>query len=243
MTTQEFAVVVPVYNEYTTVRAVVEEVCRYIPLVVVVDDGSVDGSQQQLVDLPVQVLRFEVNRGKGLSLCRGAAYAIECGCRYIVTLDADGQHDPADIPSLIVALQKHPGALVIGARAFCAERRPPLRYLANRLADWAVSIIAGQSIKDTQSGFRIYPRALFEAVDAVPWDERFAFETRILIAAARLGFPIITVPIKAIYPKKGRSSYYRPVRDTVRIALLLVMELPRSMSAFCRFCKALLLKF
>ncbi|MHB1565190.1 MAG: glycosyltransferase family 2 protein [Acidiferrobacter sp.] len=218
-----FAVVIPAYNEAPTIRAVVLGVLAHVSSVILVDDGSNDHTCDQVADLPIAVLKNRVNRGKGASLQKGAAHAFAQGHQLVITIDGDGQHDPADIPRLQAVALNHPGALVIGARG-ANNRRPKLRYAANRLADWAVTQVAGCPISDSQSGLRIYPRALFERLFTAVADDRFAFETQALIAAAQLGIPFVTVPIAARYRGQVRRSHYRPFVDTAQIGRLLLSE-------------------
>ncbi len=120
-------------------------------------------------------------------------------------------------------------ALVIGAPMSSRRPRPPLRLAANRLADWAVSRITGCRVIDSQSGLRVYPRRLFEVLMDSKAEGGFAFETRALITAAELGLPLLLIPVEARYPAHRRPSHYRPVRDTVRIARLLIGEWLRRM--------------
>lgn len=231
-----FAVVIPVYNEAPTIRRVVLDVLTHVSPVVIVDDGSVDNTPEQIADLPVTVLGNRVNRGKGASLRQGAAHVLAQGYQSVITLDGDGQHDPADIPRLQAAAMDYPQALVIGARG-ANDKRPKLRYAANRLADWAVTQVAGRPITDSQSGLRIYPRRLFERLFTPDADDRFAFETYALIAAAELDIPFVVVPVGAHYRGQMRRSHYRPLTDTAHIGRLLLgawLRAPRPGRHRCR---------
>jgi glycosyltransferase involved in cell wall biosynthesis len=220
------AVVIPAYNEVRTIRDVVRRALAQSPLVIVVDDGSADGTAAVLEGLPVVVLRHEGNRGKAASLRYGASEAIKRGAAAIVTLDGDGQHCPEDIPLLAEAYAAVPGRIAIGSRLHAREEIPPARYWANRFANFWISWAAGYAIADSQSGFRIYPAALFSKAK-VNYDEAhsFVFESEILIEAARLGVRAICVPISVIYSTRARPSHFRPVVDIARIVRMVAWRL------------------
>lgn len=222
------ATVIPAYNEAATVADIVRRACAYSDLTIVVDDGSCDGTAEKLTELPVTVLRNPINRGKGASLVHGCDYALAYGVDAIVTLDADGQHRPEDIPRLQAAARAHPGCIVIAARTRRRTQAPRLRRVANRIADFWISWAAGYPIKDTQSGFRLYP---VDVLSALPphfvAGDGFVFESEILIEAARAGYYSIAIDIDTIYAADARPSHYRPLRDTVRIARMVAGKLLR----------------
>lgn len=220
-----YAVVIPAYNEAATIRDLVERTLRLCPQVIVVDDGSEDGTAPALDGLPVQVLRHPQNQGKAASLWRGLQAARASGVELIVTLDGDGQHAPEDIPRLLAAAHRHPGSLVIGARLADRSAIPWLRYVANRAAVFWLSWACGQRLTDSQSGFRVYPAALFQGLSIV--HDRvhgFVFESEILIEAARRGHRIAMVPIAAVYHAGARASHYRHI-DTLRIVRMIAWKL------------------
>ncbi len=221
-----FAVVIPAYNEASTIRLVVMRALRYADRVVVVDDGSVDGTAQALAGLPVTILANETNQGKAASLWRGMQHVLAFGVEAVVTLDADGQHDPADIPRLVGAARRSPGSIVIGARLADKNKIPPLRYFANRFANFWIAWAAGYPIEDSQSGFRLYPAALLERV-RVPHGptKGFVFESEILIEASRLGYRSVPVRVAAIYPLEGRPSHFRQFVDVERIVRMVTIKL------------------
>jgi glycosyltransferase involved in cell wall biosynthesis len=221
-----FAVVIPAYNEASTIRLVVMRALRYAERVIVVDDGSVDGTAAALGGMPVTVFVNETNRGKAASLWRGMQHALSLGVDAVVTLDADGQHDPADIPRLVGAARRSPGSIVIGARLADKDKIPPLRYFANRFANFWIAWAAGYPIEDSQSGFRLYPAALLRRV-RVPHGptKGFVFESEILIVASRLGYRSVPVPVAAIYPLEGRPSHFRQFVDVERIVRMVALKL------------------
>ena len=220
------AVVIPAYNEVRTIRDVAQRALAQLPLVIVVDDGSTDGTAAALEGLPVVVLRNEGNRGKAASLRCGADEAIKRGAAAIVTLDGDGQHCPEDLPLLAEAQAAAPGRIVIGSRLHKREEIPPARYWANRFANFWIGWAAGYAIADSQSGFRIYPAALFSQA-RVNYDEAhsFVFESEILIEAARLGVHATCVPISVLYSARARPSHFRPVVDIARIVRMVAWRL------------------
>ncbi|HEV8106332.1 MAG TPA: glycosyltransferase family 2 protein, partial [Burkholderiales bacterium] len=161
---RRLAGVIPAYNEVATIRNVAERTLAQLPEVIVVDDGSTDGTADTLAGLPVTLVRNPRNLGKAASLWRGISLAIAEGAEAVVTLDADGQHRPEDIPRLLEAHRADPRALVIGARLHEGDRIPAERYYANRFANFWISWAAGQRVEDSQSGFRIYPAPLLRAL-------------------------------------------------------------------------------
>jgi len=208
--------VLPAYNEAGTIRRVVDAVTPHVGRVIVVDDGSTDGTAAALCGTPAECLRDEHNQGKGHALRHGFRRALELGANTIITLDGDGQHPPERVPALLAEHELDPGAIVIAARRQRRADAPALRRAANRVADFFISWAAGACLLDTQSGFRLYPRAVAEAGLACT-AEGFVFECGILIAAVTQGCPVRYVAIPALYPDTARASHYRPIADTLRI--------------------------
>ena len=171
---------------------------------------------------PVIVLRNTRNLGKAASIVAGAREAVRRGATAIVTIDGDGQHDPADLPLLLDAHRAASDSIIIGARLHARDAIPTVRYRANRFANFWISWAAGYPIADTQSGYRVYPAALL-AQPPAPYDPAasFVFESEILIAAARVGVNAVCVPVTVRYPDVARRSHFRPVVDVVRIAIML----------------------
>ena len=220
-----YAVVIPAYNEAATLRDIVQRVLKYCKDVVVVDDGSSDASAEQVQDLPITLLRNSTNEGKAASLWRGMQHAIASGVAGVVTLDGDGQHMPENIPALIEMAGTHVLDLVIGTRRSDPSVAPALRYYANRFADFWISWACGQRLRDSQSGFRLYPATLMKRLQ-LPHDRAhgFVFESEILIEGARLGHRVSGISIPAIYHVRARPSYYR-TRDSLRITRMVAWKL------------------
>ncbi|MDH4078185.1 MAG: glycosyltransferase family 2 protein [Nitrospira sp.] len=223
---QDYWIVIPAYNEAATVRDVASRARLQCTNVVVVDDGSTDGTAEVLAALDVTVLRNETNCGKAGSLVRGFDHAMAQGAVGVITLDADGQHAPEEIPLFLDQSAKHPTAFLIGARR-CEQRKTAVsRYVANRIADFWINWAAGLPIEDSQSGFRLYPASLLRTVSLRADKTRsFVFESEILIEAARRGINCRNVEI-TVTPRSGpRPSHFRPLVDILRITQMVAWKL------------------
>lgn len=220
--------VIPALNEALRIREVVEGALRECDRVIVIDDGSDDGTAECIADLPVTLLRHEHRMGKGASLRDGFREALRLGAAAVLTMDGDGQHLAADIPRLIAAANRHPHCIVIGARLRKRAQQPTYRRLANEFGDWGIAWGCGYLIADTQSGQRLYPAAV-AALDDVPGED-FVFEAQILISASRrLGMGAVSVPIESRYAGAGavekfRKSHFRPLHDLWRITSHVVVQ-------------------
>ena len=182
----EYILVIPAYNESATIRKVVQGALRHLGTVIVVDDGSTDGTVEKLSNLPVTLRLHPENLGKAASLWTGMQAALSLGAKGIVTMDGDGQHDPADLPRLLMAAQTHPDRLVIGSRLWNRDVIPKARYRANRFANFWIAWASGQAVEDSQSGFRVYPAQLIRVCRfELSRDRSFVFESEIIIEAAR----------------------------------------------------------
>lgn len=223
------AVVIPAFNEAATVADVAERALRYAKRVYVVDDGSEDDTASRLAGLPVTLIRNGTNLGKAASMARGFGAALEESVDAVITLDADGQHRPEDIPRLVEAAAEHPGDIVIAARLEERGRMPGKRRFGNRQADFWISWAAGYPIRDTQSGYRLYPAPLLERLEVRSGRRNsFVFESEVLIEAARIGCYARPVAIEAIYGDDLRESHYRTAADTMRIVRMVAGKLVRS---------------
>ena len=214
MTRSPVGCVVPAFNAAPTVPAVVAVIREWLPdaFVVVVDDGSTDATEESVHGLADVTVRFPENRGKGAALREGIARALEHGCDRIVTIDADGQHDPRDATRLLDALGD--ADLAVGARRRVPGQMPLGRRITNRLSAAAVARCVGQPVADAQSGFRAMRAAV--AANVKPAGARYEFETEFLIGAARRGYRIAYVSIPTSYPRIIPSRF-RAVRDSARI--------------------------
>lgn len=221
ITAHDIAIVIPALNEALRIRDVVEGALAHCPNVILIDDGSDDGTAERVADLPVTVIRHAQRMGKGAGLRDGFAEAMRRGLRGVVSMDGDGQHSADDIPRLIDAANAYPGHIVIGARLRKRTRQPTYRRLANEFGDWGIAIGCGFRIADTQSGQRFYPASVC-ALGDIPGED-FVYEAQILISASRLlGVRCVSVPIESRYqaahgPVTFRKSHFRPLRDLWRI--------------------------
>ncbi len=196
--------VIPGYQEGPRIAQVVEATRAFLA-VVVVDDGSTDDTAAQAEAAGATVLVQRPNAGKGAALRRGFRHALEQGCEAVVTLDADGQHDPAEIPAFLAAYEASRPELIIGRRDFGAM--PPVRRLSNSLGGWVLSAAVGRNVPDNQSGYRLIGRQLMTAL--LDSDEHgFEFEVEMIARCIALGLPIGWVPIRTIY--EGEPSHIRP---------------------------------
>lgn len=227
LSTAEVAVVIPALNEVLRIRQVVEEALQHFPHVIVVDDGSSDGTAACIADLPVSVLRHPQRRGKGEALRSGFAEAHRRGLRGVLTMDGDGQHAAVDLPRLLASANRHPGCIIIGARLRKRAAQPRYRRLANEFGDWGIAWGTHYQVADSQSGQRFYPADVIALRD-IP-GEGFVFEAQIVISAARqLGTRCVSVPIESRYRRAGsdeqfRASHFRPLRDLYRITSHIVL--------------------
>lgn len=210
----DVAILIPALDCAATIDAVVSGARRYAQTLVV-DDGSADDTAARAEAAGAVVLRT-VHRGKGAALREGMRWLLSRGVTRALTMDADGEHLTTEIPALLAASADDPEALIIGARRIGAQRVAPTRRLANRAADFVVAMVCGLHLSDTQCGFRVYP--LRTILDLNPRGGHFAFETEVLIRAARSGIRVRAVPVDVYYPPpRERISHYRAVVDTLRI--------------------------
>lgn len=222
----KYVLVIPAYNESATIRKVVQGALGHLDTVIVIDDGSTDDTVEKLSNLPVTLRRHPENLGKAASLWNGMQAALDLGAKGIVTMDGDGQHDPADIPRLLMVAEAHPDRLVIGSRLWNRDVIPKARYRANRFANFWIAWASGQAIEDSQSGFRVYPAPLIRVCRIEPSRDRgFVFESEIIIEAARHQFLCAFLPVRTIYSENARPSHFRPVKDIVRITRMVAWRL------------------
>ena len=195
--------VVPAYNEGSRVRAVVEGARRHLP-VVVVDDGSTDDTASHAEAAGAQLVRRSQNGGKGMGLRDGFRFALAQGYEAALTLDADGQHDPAEIPAFLQRFQERGADLIIGSRDF--RHMPPVRRFANSVGRHVFSWALGQHVPDNQSGYRLVRRRLMQAM-LESAEAGFEFEVEMIVVCVRHSFDLDWVPIRTIYA--GEKSHIR----------------------------------
>lgn len=221
------AVVIPAYNEELAIREVVTSALAVCPKLILVDDGSTDGTLKRISGLPVTIIHHKTSRGKGEALRSGFRKALEMNLDGIVTMDGDGQHAAADIPRLLAAADEYPDHIIMGARLINRQRQPFYRRWANAFADWGIGWACGQRLIDTQSGQRYYPRAALElaGIDT----EGFVFESEIIIEANwRKGLRVASVPIESRYHGEFRASHFNTIPDFLRITFRVIGKIMRA---------------
>jgi glycosyltransferase involved in cell wall biosynthesis len=222
-----FILVIPAFNEVGTIHDVASRALHYVKQVVVVDDGSTDGTSQALADLPITVLKNPENMGKAASLWVGFQHARKVGAEAVITIDGDGQHAPEDISSVLAGSERWAKFLILGTRVRtdCGSVLT-IRALANRVADFWISWAAGYPIADSQSGFRVYPMTLLQKLNVKHGKKQsFVFESEVLIEAARLGVFSVPIDVQAL-PRQGTTpSHFRPVVDILRITKMVAWRL------------------
>ncbi len=184
--------------------------------VLVVNDGSTDGTAEAAKSAGAALVEHAVNLGKGAALGTGFRYAVEKRYDAVVTLDGDEQHDPASIPQFLEALGDAGWDVVVGSRMDAVRDMPPIRIWTNRTTSRIVSRLAGQDIPDSQSGYRALRTKVVDGMKLVT--SRYDTESEILIRAGRRGFTIGAIPIESIYT--DGISHINPFVDTLRFIRL-----------------------
>ena len=224
--TKQIYILIPFYNEESHIVAIYGMLSRQDLPFIFINDGSTDRSYLILQDIfkkvntpNMSLLNYKQNQGKGFALKLGAYEAINRGAEYILTFDSDGQNSIEDIPTFLTALKAHPDAkIIIGNRLHSPKSMPLIRLLTNRFMSRLISLIAHQKITDTQCGFRLVHKDVF---DLETKEERFAYESEQLIKASKAGMKIVSVPIKCIY-EKNRTSKIRPIKDMIRFFKMII---------------------
>lgn len=206
---QAVIALIPAYNEETRIMAVIKSTQQYLP-VWVVDDGSVDQTARVASQAGAEVISYKPNRGKGAALQVGFLKALETGADAVITLDADGQHDPEEIPQFLQTYTLKNPAMIIGARDF--SKMPFTRKMANTIGRKLLSWAAGQEIRDNQSGFRLIRHDLMEAM-LESKETGFEFEVEMVITCLKRHWALDWVPIRTIYTNQG--SHIHPIRHIV----------------------------
>jgi len=210
------AAVIPFYNESKTINRIVLETLKYVSFVIAVNDGSTDGSPDNIpISEKVTLISYKRNRGKGYALRKGLEKGIEKGFLKLVTIDADSQHDPEEIPALISGLTNYD--IVIGNRLNDLKGMPLQRRISNKITSFLLSIKTGQKILDSQCGFRAYRAEVVKNITTV--EDGYEAETEILIKASRGGYKIGFINITTIYGDE--ESKMMPIKTTFGFIKLL----------------------
>ena len=214
--------VIPAFNEEKTVQKVVERAKLYVNEVIVVDDGSDDRTYDEAVSGGATVIKLEENGGAGKATRIGIERALNAGTDLIVTLDADGEHDPDDIPRLVQAAEEEAKDIAVGSR-FLDQRAhaysmPILNRISNKISTYLLNRLFGTRITDSQSGFRVYKREVFEKIHCK--EDKYLFLTEVLIRAILAELTVTEVPIASVYrrDKKLRHS----LKESLQYSALLL---------------------
>jgi glycosyltransferase involved in cell wall biosynthesis len=208
---------VPAYNEASQIAKVVRGAIQHVDEVVVIDDGSDDGTAEAARAAGATCLILPANRGKASALRTGIEFAAARSFTHVLTLDGDGQHRPEDIPVLVQTAVGTGADMVIGTRTFERHSMPRARFYSNTFGSRLASALVGREIRDSQSGFRLI--RLDKLVSLELRSRFYEFEMEVLIKMARAGCSIEQAPIPAIYEDGRARSKMKPVRDTVRICI------------------------
>jgi len=212
---RRFAVAIPAFEAAPSIATVVQRVLAMSAEVVVVDDGSGDATGAAARACGVPVLTNTVNLGKGRALKVAFDHLFGSGYDAVVTLDADGQHPPEEMPKLLAPWRE--GAdLVLGTRAHLYGAMGRVRRASNGTSSWLISHVAGATLPDCQTGYRLYTRSLIETI-GFP-EPRFEAESAVLVRAVRRGFRVVGVPVRLDEADGRATSHYRPIVDSLRIA-------------------------
>jgi uncharacterized protein (DUF2062 family) len=215
----QFLVVIPVYNHGETLREVAVLARRTGLEVLVVDDGSTDQGLRSLAGVDCLTHTLFPNRGKGAAILAGAMIANERGFDAIITIDADGQHDPVSMQALIEEAAKQWPALIIGNRIMDPEKVPRSSLFGRSFSNFWVRLETGCTLPDTQSGLRLYP--VRELLQLAIRCRRYDFEIESLARLAWSGVPVRSVPVPVYYPPADeRISHFDQLRDNIRLTLL-----------------------
>lgn len=217
---QKVCVLIPTYNNERTLEKVLRDVLAYTDQVIVVNDGSTDSTKTILDKFKeIELVSYDINKGKGYALRQGFIRAVEKGYNYAISIDSDGQHFAEDLPKFLQGLDEHPHAIIIGARNMGQASVPGKSSFGNKFSNFWFWVETGLKMQDTQSGYRLYPVKQMSAIKFLT--RKFEFEIEVLVRGAWSGLEIVHVPVRVFYPEKGqRVSHFRPFKDFSRISVL-----------------------
>ncbi len=205
-------IIIPVYNGRDSILRLIKQIKSIVDYpIIVIDDGSTDGIQASDFQ-GISYLKHSLNRGKGSALKTGLNHARNADYDYAITLDADGQHDPKEIPNILNQVQDNPEALVVGMRNLVTEAMPFHRKLSNNITSSILSLRTSLRIRDSQVGYRCYPlkdRRLWDSIE-----DGFQLESAVFFNAAKLKIPLVWQPIEVIYG--AEQSHMHLLKDTLK---------------------------
>ena len=219
--------VIPTFNNKNTIQEVALGCRKHLIHILIVDDGSTDSNIQELfIHTDIQVLRHKKNLGKGQAIRTALKFIQKQNGKFILTIDADGQHYPQDIDKFILLLQKDRASIIIGCRDFKQNNIPGKSQFGRAFSNFWVRLETGVVIQDSQSGFRCYPVQYISKIKTC--GNYYDFETEILTRACWAGLNLKEVPISVFYPKPPlRVSSFHPLIDNLRISLMHIRLLGR----------------
>ena len=213
--------VIPAFNEEKAIKKVLKATLRYVDEIVVIDDGSTDSTYDEAFKIAKHVIRHVKNKGVGFALRGGIEKALQIGADWIVTLDADGEHNPQEIPRLLVASKQLHADIIVGSRFLDrgeAVSMPFFKRASNAISTIMFRIFYRVKLTDTQSGFRVYRRNVFEIIDCHKDD--MLRNTEILIASAKIGLTIAEVSIVSV--SSGKKFGNHQVKEIFEYPFLLL---------------------
>ena len=217
----QICVIIPTYNNHSTLKRVIDGILNFTDHVIVVNDGSTDGTKDILdAYSQLQVIHLDKNKGKGNALRQGFKSASSLGYRFAITIDSDGQHFPEDIPVFLKALEEEnqDKLLLIGARNMTQDGVPKKSSFGNNFSNFWYWVETGLKLTDTQSGYRLYPIHFLK--DLTFFTKKFEFEIEVIVRAAWNDVVVKNVPIQVHYDLENRVSHFRPFKDFTRISIL-----------------------
>jgi glycosyltransferase involved in cell wall biosynthesis len=225
MNLHKCCVVIATYNNHKTLQTVLDGILEYTSDIVVVNDGSTQETLEILENYPqIEKIHLPENKGKGNALKQGFKRAVQLGFNYAITLDSDGQHFPADIPVFVEELVRSGDKeiLLIGDRNMNEANVLARSRRGNRVSTYWVKAVTGLDLKDSQSGFRLYPVKALDKIRFFNATKKFEFEVEVIVKAHWADIEVKNVPINILYDQKERVSHFRPFMDISRIVILII---------------------
>lgn len=217
---EKTCIIIPTYNNASKINEVIDNVFNYCKNIIVVNDGSTDNSENILNEYHnIHIITYPINKGKGYAIKKGFKKALELNFDYVITIDSDGQHNPANITDFINKNIESDNSLIIGSRNIVKGKISKKSSFANNLSNFWFYVTTGIKLDDTQSGYRLYPINKMRHFNLLT--RRYEFELEVMVKASWHHIPITSIPVEVIYPPENeRISHYRPFVDFVRISLL-----------------------
>ncbi|MDD4848642.1 MAG: glycosyltransferase family 2 protein [Bacteroidales bacterium] len=217
----KICLLIPTYNNESSIGEVVAIALSYCNDIIVVNDGATDKTPEIIAGFSnnIVAIGYTKNRGKGFALKTGFEEARRRGFRYVITMDSDGQHFANDLPKFVQTITQHPDCLIIGSRSFSNPNMPHGNTFANRFSNFWFTVQTGLKLPDTQTGFRLYPLQKMKKMGS--FTHRYEAELELLVRCAWRAIPIIPIDIEVYYPPQNeRISHFRPKKDFARISVL-----------------------